>query len=125
MEPRIAALSMLLLLLILAASQGAHGCGYPGAPAHSSVRFSGPSIEDVIDEEDGPIGARGGADIFVPGTVSTYTCERGFELLGPGRRICQADGSWSPEGVPFCEIKVNLYRYMASTSISVNLQVAM
>ncbi|KAL7286031.1 hypothetical protein TKK_0019687, partial [Trichogramma kaykai] len=79
----------------------AHGCGYPGAPAHSSVRFSGPSIEDVIDEEDGPIG-RGGADIFAPGTVATYACERGFELLGPGRRICQADGSWSPEGVPFC-----------------------
>lgn len=40
--------------------------------------------------------------MFPTSTVATYTCERGFELLGPARRQCQADGTWTPEGVPFC-----------------------
>lgn len=75
-------------------------CGYPGAPAHSSVRFSGAAIDDVIDEEDGPLG--GPRAPLAPGTVATYACERGFELLGPTRRQCQEDGTWAPEGVPFC-----------------------
>ncbi|ODN00688.1 CUB and sushi domain-containing protein 2 [Orchesella cincta] len=57
-------------------------CGYPGAPAHSSLTFSAPELK--------------------PGVVASYACERGFELLGPARRICQADGRWLPEGIPFC-----------------------
>lgn len=81
----------------IAGSNGA-GCGYPGAPAHSSVRFTGRDIDDVIDEEDSLL-----KDTTLPeGTVATYSCERGFELLGPARRQCQADGMWAPEGVPFC-----------------------
>lgn len=28
-------------------------------------------------------------------------CERGFELLGPARRVCE-NGQWTPEGIPFC-----------------------
>ncbi|KOX68875.1 Sushi, von Willebrand factor type A, EGF and pentraxin domain-containing protein 1 [Melipona quadrifasciata] len=78
------------------------GCGYPGAPAHSSVRFTGPDTEDVIDEEDALLKDT----IFPEGTVATYSCERGFELLGPARRQCQIDGSWTPEGVPFCVLNV-------------------
>ena len=74
------------------------GCGYPGAPAHSSVRFTGPDAEDVIDEEDSLLKDT----VFPEGTVATYSCERGFELLGPARRQCQIDGSWTPDGVPFC-----------------------
>ena len=27
---------------------------------------------------------------------------RGFELLGPARRVCGANGTWSPQGIPFC-----------------------
>ncbi|XP_076248617.1 uncharacterized protein LOC143188304 [Calliopsis andreniformis] len=78
------------------------GCGYPGAPAHSSVRFTGTGAEDVIDEEDALL-----KDTVLPeGTVATYSCERGFELLGPARRQCQADGFWTPEGVPFCVLNV-------------------
>lgn len=57
------------------------GCRFPGAPAHSSVIFS--------DETLGP------------GAVASYTCERGFELLGPSRRVCE-NGQWLPEGIPFC-----------------------
>ncbi|XP_044269189.1 uncharacterized protein LOC123014242 isoform X1 [Tribolium madens] len=61
------------------------GCRFPGAPAHSSVVFS--------DENLGP------------GTVATYSCERGFELLGPSRRVCE-NGQWLPEGIPFCVLNV-------------------
>lgn len=57
------------------------GCRFPGAPAHSSVSFT-----------DNSLG---------PGTVATYICERGFELLGPSRRVCE-NGQWLPEGIPFC-----------------------
>lgn len=74
------------------------GCGYPGAPAHSIVRFTVPGTQDVIDEEDALLKDR----MLSVDTVATYYCERGFELLGPARRQCQADGSWLPEGVPFC-----------------------
>lgn len=56
-------------------------CGFPGAPAHSTVELSGSPI---------------------PGAVATYTCERGFELLGPSRRVCAPDGQWTPNGIPFC-----------------------
>ena len=79
---------------------GGHGegCGYPGAPAHSSVRFTGSDIDEVIDEEEILL-----RDSYLPeGTIATYSCERGFELLGPARRQCQAEGTWTPEGVPFC-----------------------
>jgi len=60
-------------------------CRFPGAPAHSNVAFS--------DENLGP------------GSVATYTCERGFELLGPSRRTCE-NGVWLPEGIPFCVLNV-------------------
>ncbi|XP_011495299.1 PREDICTED: uncharacterized protein LOC105360178 [Ceratosolen solmsi marchali] len=105
MRPRNAwGFALLALALVVQDAGASSGCGYPGAPAHSSVRFSGGSIEDVMDEEDGPLGVL--TTPFEPGTVSTYTCERGFELLGPARRQCQEDGSWTPEGVPFCVLNV-------------------
>lgn len=56
-------------------------CSFPGSPAHGSVTFS--------DEAMGE------------GTVASYTCERGFELLGPYRRVCD-NNNWVPEGIPFC-----------------------
>ncbi|KAF4532427.1 hypothetical protein B566_EDAN003880 [Ephemera danica] len=80
-------LTTYLLLLIVALLNGANSegppqCRFPGAPAHSSVSFS--------DER------------LVSGSVATYSCERGFELLGPTRRVCGEDGQWTPEGIPFC-----------------------
>ncbi|XP_014487109.1 PREDICTED: uncharacterized protein LOC106750941 [Dinoponera quadriceps] len=101
MERRIATFCFLLVVSAAKGSNGA-GCGYPGAPAHSSVRFTGTEVEDVIDEEDALL-----KDTTLPvGTVATYSCERGFELLGPARRQCQTDGMWAPEGVPFCVLNV-------------------
>lgn len=60
---------------------GPNVCRFPGAPAHSSVSFT----DDTLSQ----------------GSVATYTCERGFELLGPSRRVCE-NGQWLPEGIPFC-----------------------
>lgn len=57
-------------------------CGYPGSPAHASVTFNTSQV--------------------VVGTASSYTCDNGYELLGPPRRLCQANGTWSPIGIPFC-----------------------
>jgi hypothetical protein len=56
-------------------------CNFPGSPAHSAVTFSDESLAN--------------------GAVASYSCERGFELLGPARRVCD-NGSWTPEGIPFC-----------------------
>ncbi|GLV45530.1 uncharacterized protein CBL_02550 [Carabus blaptoides fortunei] len=75
-----------LLLGIIGLAYAEQGCRFPGAPAHSSVIFS-----------DETLGA---------GTVATYTCERGFELLGPARRVCEPDGRWLPDGIPFCVLNV-------------------
>lgn len=57
-------------------------CGYPGSPAHASVTFNTSHV--------------------TAGTAASYTCDNGYELLGPPRRICQANGTWSPIGIPFC-----------------------
>jgi hypothetical protein len=57
-------------------------CGYPGSPAHASVTFNTSHV--------------------VAGTAASYTCDNGYELLGPPRRICQANGTWAPIGIPFC-----------------------
>ncbi|XP_052746641.1 uncharacterized protein LOC112055834 isoform X2 [Bicyclus anynana] len=80
-------MDLIYFCVIIAVVQGSvrASCSYPGSPAHSSVSFS----SDQLDE----------------GTVATYVCEQGFELLGPSRRICDA-GHWTPDGIPFCVINV-------------------
>ncbi|ALC49763.1 CG9095 [Drosophila busckii] len=60
-------------------------CSFPGSPAHSSVVFSSANLTQ--------------------GTVASYSCERGFELLGPARRVCDK-AQWVPEGIPFCVLNV-------------------
>ncbi|XP_047543760.1 sushi, von Willebrand factor type A, EGF and pentraxin domain-containing protein 1 isoform X2 [Vanessa atalanta] len=73
---------------IFALMQGyvAASCRFPGAPAHSRVTFSDENLTE--------------------GTVATYACERGFELLGPSRRLCDTNGKWTPDGIPFCVLNV-------------------
>lgn len=66
----------------LVAHPAGHGCGYPGSPAHASVAFTTETIET--------------------GTIATYTCDNGYELLGPPRRTCGENGTWTPQGIPFC-----------------------
>lgn len=61
------------------------------------MRFTGTDVDDVVDEEDALLKDT----TFPEGAMATYSCERGFELLGPTRRECQGS-MWMPEGVPFC-----------------------
>jgi hypothetical protein len=49
------------------------------------------------------------------GTIATYACERGFELLGPARRVCGPQGKWTPEGIPFCGEFISLVFGMSKT----------
>jgi hypothetical protein len=76
--------SILLTFILLTSSviSVVSSCGYPGSPGHASVAFSSESIET--------------------GTVATYTCDNGYELLGPPRRTCTDNGTWVPQGIPFC-----------------------
>ncbi|XP_022252141.1 uncharacterized protein LOC106468127 [Limulus polyphemus] len=61
-------------------------CGYPGSSAHSSVKFT----TEVVDS----------------GTEAIYSCDRGFELLGPSRKVCEENSTWTPLGIPFCVLNV-------------------
>ena len=65
---------------------GLSSCGFPGAPAHSTVQFTEPGASQTVST----------------GAIAEYTCDRGFELLGPARRVCGENGTWSPQGIPFC-----------------------
>jgi len=78
----------LLLIAHVATAGSVSGCGFPGAPAHSTVTFS-PSDDNARE-----------------GTIAEYSCDRGFELLGPARRVCGSNGTWSPQGIPFCVLNV-------------------
>jgi len=77
---------ILIGVLLLQLPFGVELCGYPGSPGHASVAFSSETIE--------------------AGTVATYTCDNGYELLGPPRRTCTENGTWIPQGIPFCVINV-------------------
>ena len=39
------------------------------------------------------------------GSVANYSCNNGYEIVGPSTRICQANGSWSDTD-PLCKGKV-------------------
>ncbi|KAG8225751.1 hypothetical protein J437_LFUL016099 [Ladona fulva] len=80
------------------------GCRFPGSPAHSTVAFT------VEGAGPGPGGANSPARLPT-GSVATYSCERGFELLGPSRRVCSEDGRWTPDGIPFCVVNFSVAAY--------------
>ncbi|XP_022238408.1 limulus clotting factor C-like [Limulus polyphemus] len=63
-----------------------HSCGYPGSPTHASVKFT--------------------KEVVVPGTEAIYNCDQGFELIGPPRRVCKENGTWTPSGIPFCVLNI-------------------
>ncbi|KAI8127760.1 von Willebrand factor type A, Sushi [Lucilia cuprina] len=90
--PKITTPSLLLIISLLgyyaridAQNIESSHCSFPGSPAHSTVVFSNVNLTD--------------------GTIASYSCERGFELLGPARRVCDK-GTWVPEGIPFCVLNV-------------------
>lgn len=84
--PKITSLCLLYpivtILVFLFPIKSVSTCGYPGSPGHASVAFTSETIE--------------------AGTIATYTCDNGYELLGPPRRTCTENGTWVPQGIPFC-----------------------
>lgn len=79
-----------------------HSCGYPGSPAHANVKFT----SEPIDSE-----------AFPSGTIATYTCDSGYDLLGPNRRQCYENGTWLPQGVPFCVLNVAVGKAAMQSSV--------
>ncbi|KAH9412532.1 C-type lectin (CTL) or carbohydrate-recognition domain (CRD) [Dermatophagoides pteronyssinus] len=74
---------LLLTILLFKYRYFRQTCNYPGSPAHASVTFTN--------------------ERMVSGTIATYTCDNGYELLGPSRRLCHQNGTWTPLGIPFCD----------------------
>ncbi|KAG8188357.1 hypothetical protein JTE90_022557 [Oedothorax gibbosus] len=89
---------LLKFVSVLLLSTTVSACGYPGSPAHASIAFS--------------------TEVIEPGTTATYTCDPGFELLGPGRRVCTANGTWVPQGIPFCVLDVAVGKAPMQSSLS-------
>ena len=59
----------------------------------------------------GPLSSPANGDVSVNpdtafGSTATYSCRRGFLLLGNRLRRCQADGQWS-NSEPTCQSKPN------------------
>lgn len=91
---------IVIVLVFLSPLQSVSACGYPGSPGHASVAFTSETIE--------------------AGTVATYTCDNGYELLGPPRRTCTENGTWVPQGIPFCgELLLKFRLLVKSVSRSV------
>lgn len=81
-------LVFLLYLFITCVS----ACGYPGSPAHANIKFNPDNREN--------------SGTYQAGTIALYTCDNGYDLLGPSRRTCYNNGTWLPPGVPFCVLNV-------------------
>ena len=57
------------------------------------------TCETLADPANGDVDQSGNR----PGSTATYTCVRGYELVGEDTRICQDNGEWSGE-VPHCRL---------------------
>lgn len=66
-------------------------CGHPAVPVNARLSLSS------------------SADLIIPGTVATYSCDEGYELFGSETTICSTSGIWSGE-LPFCGMNVALRR---------------
>lgn len=67
------------------------GCGYPGNPLHSTIKFE-PNPDDFAP--------------YQVNTVVTYSCDEKYDLIGEKRRSCQENGTWFPAEMPFCVINI-------------------
>lgn len=78
--------SLTVGLILSVITEVAESCEAPHAIAHGSVSVSS-------EHQHADIG---------PGTVVTYICDTGYELVGQSSKTCQHNSTWLPDGVPFC-----------------------
>ena len=81
----------LFLFIIIAV-----GCGSLDPPQNGIIVLSGVSVGDT----------------------ATYNCKHGFQLIGPGTRVCQANGQWSDEA-PTCSCRFyakTYFKYIYASS---------
>lgn len=66
----------------------------------------------------------GGSVEYMSGTtysrVVTYTCNPGYDLIGPASVTCQEDGTWSYTSA--CRVKGKQYLYSESACVTVALK---
>ena len=67
------------------------------------------TCDDLSDPANGVVDQPGN-DV---GTVSSYTCNEGFLLVGDETRICQEDGEWSGNA-PICECESFFFQFCFS-----------
>ena len=44
-------------------------------------------------------------DVTTVGQSVEFTCDIGYELVGPKEAECKPNGKWDPEDIPVCESK--------------------
>ena len=77
-------------------------------------------MHTVVDcgELDNPNNGQVSLDGIIFGSIATYTCDTGFNLIGDMERICQANGNWS-ESEPVCQSQ--FYTYIIYSEIPFKL----
>ncbi|KAH6947649.1 hypothetical protein HPB50_020541 [Hyalomma asiaticum] len=96
------------LLLLLLLGEQVLCCPMPGLP-RNGVFAQGKEVPKNV----------------TAGTEVTYACKKGFQMLGRNRRVCLADGSWSPRGLPYCVADVAATKEAYSSEPRSNPKLAM
>ncbi len=68
-----------------------------------TVAHAAQQCEQLRDIANGRVSVSG----VIIGSTATYTCNKGYFLVGSSTRRCQTNAEWSGEE-PFCKRKVNL-----------------
>ena len=75
-------------------------------PLHVYISFPPVAVCGFLpDPENGTVTING----TVPGSIATYTCDPGFNLIGDEQRVCQANGNWS-ENEPLCQSQFVIFQ---------------
>ena len=63
-------------------------------------------IVNCTDPDPAPDNGNKNGAVYTYNATVTYTCDYGYLLNGSGEIVCQADGSWSDNNFPSCDIVV-------------------
>ncbi len=79
------------ILIIMPLPYVAVGCGQLSDPQNGRVRLTGTNV----------------------GSLASYACGNGFNLIGNRRRVCQQTSQWSGDA-PTCQREYCIYIYIIS-----------